>query len=73
MMEMLSIDDIKVGMRVNPRQLDDILYTYILLTNKSDETNDSVIIYIGDEDIDKFQEFRKKYSSLCVVYNTEDD
>ena len=71
-MKQLSLDEIKVGMMVNPRQLDDILYTYVILANKSDITGESEIIYIGEEDVDKFQSFRYSYPSLCVVYNTDD-
>ena len=72
-MKQLTLNEINIGMRVFPRQLDEILYTYIILANKADNNDESEIIYIGDENIEKFKELKEKYPSLCVVYNTEED
>lgn len=68
---MLSKEDIKVGMRVNPRDLDSICYTLIILDDFKDGLG--VIRYIGEPNTEESHRLYSTLHDICTVYNNDDE
>ena len=68
---MLRAEDVKVGMRVNPKDLDNIFYTLIIL---SDFVGDiGTILYIGEPNTAEATRIYSTIDNICTVYNNNDE
>lgn len=74
-MDRLSLDEIKVGMKVNPKQLWGIFGVSILLSNFDGDIGE--ILYIGspytDEECNLSKKLREEGKELCCYYEPYDD
>lgn len=68
---MLRLEDLKVGMRVNPDDLDDIYYKLIILTNFIGDVGE--IVYIGEPNTAESNRIYKAYDGICTVYNVDEE
>ena len=68
---MLGINDIKVGMRVDPKDLDEIYYTLIILSDFKENTG--VIVYIGEPNTVEATNIYTNLDGICTVYNNNDE
>lgn len=68
---MLGINDIKIGMRVNPRDLDEIYYTLIILSDFEGE--EGIIVYIGEPNTKEATNIYNTLDNICTVYNNDDE
>lgn len=75
-MDRLSLDEIKVGMKVDPKQLKGIIGVAILLSNYNNEPL-STIEYIGSPYTDEAISINKKTlengGSFCTIYEPYDN
>ena len=68
---MLKLEDIKVGMRVDYKDLSEIYDTLIILTDFNGDVG--TIVYIGDEDTEESYNVYMQLKEICTVYNSLDD
>jgi hypothetical protein len=68
---MLKLEDIKVGMRVNPRDLSEIYDTLIILTNFNNHVGE--IVYIGESDTEESGRIYDSLTEICSVYNDSEE
>jgi hypothetical protein len=68
---MLSLSDIKVGMKVNPRDLDEIYDTLIILANFEGKIGE--ILYIGQANTSESHYVYTHYDGICTVFNVDEE
>jgi hypothetical protein len=68
---MLKLEDIKVGMRVNPDDLREIYHTLIILANFEGDIGE--ILYIGDVDTKESYDIYMSYDNTCTVYHIDEE
>jgi hypothetical protein len=66
---MLKLEDIKVGMRVNPDDLDEIYNILIILTN-FDDNDVGEIVYIGQPNTIEADTLYSTLREICTIYHT---
>ena len=72
---LLTIDDIKIGMKVSESSLKNIKGIYITLINSAFENDDIVgtIAYIGKRLSHKSDIISRSNNGICAIYNSPED
>lgn len=73
--DMLSIEDIKIGMKVSESSLKSIKGFYITLVDSVCEGNDIIgtIAYIGKRLNRKSDKISRSSKNVCAIYNSAED
>lgn len=69
-MVILRAEDVKVGMRVNPKDLADIYYTLIILADFQGDRG--VVMYVGEPNTAEATRLYSTLDDICTIYNSDD-
>lgn len=70
---MFRLEDLKIGMRVNPKDLQNIYDVTIVLGDFDNTNSVGTIKYIGKSDTQEVLDICLKTNPRCVIYNTKDE